>query len=76
MPAAHPEQEEYIVVLQRLALSTCLLTLLSLLSACVVTTRDRYHEGYREGYYDRDHHRWYHNHAWADCEEHDRHCHE
>jgi hypothetical protein len=28
----------------------------------------------REGYYDRDHHRWYHEHAWHDCEEHDVHC--
>jgi hypothetical protein len=28
----------------------------------------------REGYYDRDHHRWYHEHSWRDCEERDEHC--
>lgn len=30
----------------------------------------------REGYYDRDHHRWWHEHAWRDCAERDEHCHE
>jgi len=30
----------------------------------------------REGYYDHAHHRWYHEHAWRECEEHDLHCHE
>ncbi|MGA3156428.1 MAG: hypothetical protein ABSE43_02535 [Steroidobacteraceae bacterium] len=29
-----------------------------------------------EGYYDRDHHRWWHEHQWRDCAEHDEHCHE
>jgi hypothetical protein len=28
----------------------------------------------REGYWDHEHHRWYHNHAWVACEEHDAHC--
>jgi hypothetical protein len=28
----------------------------------------------REGYWDRDHHRWYHEHAWHDCVENDEHC--
>lgn len=28
----------------------------------------------REGFYDRDHHRWYHEHQWRDCGEHDEHC--
>jgi hypothetical protein len=29
----------------------------------------------REGYYDRDHHRWYHEHEWRECREHDEeHC--
>lgn len=37
-------------------------------SGCVVATP-------REGYYDRDHHRWYHEHAWHDCVERDEHCH-
>jgi hypothetical protein len=27
-----------------------------------------------EGFYDRDHHRWFHEHAWRDCGEHDEHC--
>jgi len=35
-------------------------------SGCVVEPR--------EGFYDRDHHRWYHEHAWHDCMEHDEHC--
>ena len=29
----------------------------------------------REGYYDRDHHRWYHEHTWRECGEHEEHCH-
>jgi hypothetical protein len=41
-----------------------------LMSACVIAPRD----GYREGYYDRDHHRYYHEHEWRDCGEHDDHC--
>ncbi len=28
----------------------------------------------REGHYDREHHRWYHEHGWRDCGEHDDHC--
>ena len=28
----------------------------------------------REGFYDRDHHRWYHEHAWVDCGHEDEHC--
>lgn len=27
-----------------------------------------------EGYWDRDHHRWYHEHAWVTCGDHDEHC--
>jgi hypothetical protein len=29
----------------------------------------------REGYYDHEHHRWYHEHSWVACEERDIHCH-
>jgi hypothetical protein len=29
----------------------------------------------REGYYDREHHRWYHEHAWVVCDDRDTHCH-
>jgi hypothetical protein len=31
----------------------------------------------REGFYDRDHHRWYHEHAWRECgdrDHRDEHC--
>jgi hypothetical protein len=35
-------------------------------SACVVAPR--------EGYYDHDQHRYYHEHAWHDCGDHDDHC--
>jgi hypothetical protein len=27
-----------------------------------------------EGYYDRDNHRWYHEHAWVACNGGDEHC--
>jgi hypothetical protein len=43
-----------------------LLGLTLLTSGCVVEPR--------EGFYDRDHHRWYHEHAWRDCGERDEHC--
>jgi hypothetical protein len=45
-----------------------LLGLLSLVSGCVVAVP-------REGYYDHEHNRWYHEHAWQACGEHDEHCH-
>ena len=38
------------------------------LNGCVVEPR--------EGYYDRDHHRYYHEHHWRDCGERDPYCHE
>ena len=37
-----------------------------LASGCVVEPR--------EGYYDREHHRWYHEHVWRDCVDRDAHC--
>ncbi len=46
-----------------------LLGLMMLASACVVAPG-----GYHEGYYDRDHHRYYHENAWHDCVDHDEHC--
>jgi hypothetical protein len=49
-----------------------MLGLIALSSACVVAgPRD----GYREGYYDHDHHRYYHENTWHDCGERDEHCH-
>ena len=35
-------------------------------TACVVEPR--------ESYYDHDHHRYYHEHAWHECGDHDDHC--
>ena len=35
-------------------------------SGCIVETR--------EGYYDRAHHRYWHDRAWHECVEHDEHC--
>jgi hypothetical protein len=28
----------------------------------------------REGYWDREHHRWWHEHTWHECDEHEPHC--
>jgi hypothetical protein len=42
----------------------------SMLSGCVVETPG----GYRDGYYDRDHHRYWHEHRWHECHERDEHC--
>jgi hypothetical protein len=47
-----------------------LVSLLALASGCVVAPR----EGYHEGYWDHEHNRWYHEHGWVDCGEHDVHC--
>jgi hypothetical protein len=44
-----------------------LLGVMLLAPGCVVEPRD--------GYYDRDHHRWYHDHAWHGCVDNDIHCH-
>lgn len=62
-----------------------LLGMTALASGCVVAEHGdgyrehgdgyREHEGYREGYYDRDHHRYYHDHGWRECGERDEHCH-
>jgi len=44
-----------------------LLALMAFMSACVIAPR--------EGYYDRDHHRYYHQNAWHGCGQNDQHCH-
>jgi hypothetical protein len=49
-----------------LAKGSFLLGLIVFASACVVTPH--------EGYYDSDHHRYYHEHEWHDCGEHDHNC--
>ncbi len=43
-----------------------LLGLMLVVSGCVVEPR--------EGFYDRDHHRWYHEHGWHECGDRDEHC--
>jgi hypothetical protein len=52
---------------KRIATSTFLLGLIGLVVGCMV--------GPREGYYDGDHHRYYHQNGWHDCAERDEHCH-
>ncbi len=51
-----------------IAKSSFILSLIAMASACVVETP-------RDGYWDRDNHRWYHDHAWHECVENDVHCH-
>jgi hypothetical protein len=52
---------------KRIAQATLLLLgVVFLAPGCVVEPR--------EGYYDRDHHRWYHEHGWHDCGDRDEHC--
>lgn len=52
-----------------IARASCLLSLISFMAGCVIAPA-----GPHEGYYDRDHHRYYHDHGWHDCHEHDSYC--
>jgi hypothetical protein len=55
-------------IINRSAKGGFLLGLIGLVLGCVVAPS--------EGYYDHDHHRYYHEHAWHECGEHDDHyCH-
>jgi hypothetical protein len=54
------------IAVTRIVMGTFVLGLL-LSSGCVVAEP-------HEGYYDHDHHRWYHEHTWHPCGEHDEHC--
>jgi hypothetical protein len=56
--------------MHRIAATSLLLGLMALMTACVIAPGD----GRREGYYDREHNRWYHENSWHACEEHDEHC--
>ncbi|MBS0578252.1 MAG: hypothetical protein JSR36_03210 [Proteobacteria bacterium] len=38
------------------------------------TASGSYAEGYKEGYYDREHNRYWHEHAWVVCVDDDPHC--
>jgi hypothetical protein len=64
------------VKLLRLTVGGLVIGSLTLMSACVVHTTDRagYNQGYKEGYYDREHHRYWHERGWRECGEHDEHC--
>jgi hypothetical protein len=53
--------------MRRVATTSVVLGLIAFLSACVVA-------GPREGYYDRDHHRYWHENGWHDCAEHGEFC--
>jgi hypothetical protein len=64
--------------MRRIAQFSFLLGLLSLTSACLVA-EPRDHPGYaaaepREGYWDREHGRYYHEHGWHECSENDHYC--
>ena len=53
-----------------------LVGLVALSSGCVIHERsgEAREEGYREGYYDREHSRYYHEHSWHECRENDPYC--
>jgi hypothetical protein len=50
-------------VIQYIARGSCLISLAVLLAGCVLAPR--------EGYYDRHHHRYYHDHSWHQCRDRD-----
>ena len=54
-------------ITRTLTMGGMLLTLAAALSGCLIEPRD----GYREGYYDHEHHRYWHEHSWHECREHD-----
>ena len=55
-------------ILKSIALTAwALLGLMLFAQGCVIAEP-------REGYWDRDHHRWYHEHAWVACGPEDMHC--
>lgn len=56
---------------KRVVIGSFLLGLAVLSAGCVVATP---RDGYREGYYDRDQHRYYHEHVWVACGDRDDHC--
>lgn len=53
--------------MKRITTISVLVALIAVMSACVI--------GPREGYYDRDHSRYYHQNAWHNCGQNDQHCH-
>jgi hypothetical protein len=53
-------------IVKKLTLGGMLLAFATAFSGCMVETR--------EGYYDHDHHRYWHEHAWHECAERDPYC--
>ena len=54
-----------------IARGSVLISLISVLAGCIIAPD----HGPREGYYDRPHHRYYHDHGWHDCHDRDDYCH-
>jgi hypothetical protein len=54
---------------QSLVQGAILLGLIAMSSACVVAG-----PGYHEGYYDHEHHRYWHENGWHECGDRDEHC--
>ena len=52
--------------LKRVVIGSIFLGLAALSAGCVVAPA--------EGYYDRDHHRYWHEHVWVTCRDGDVHC--
>jgi hypothetical protein len=52
---------------QRVVKASFLMGLVALATGCIVAEP-------REGYYEREHHRYYREHAWHECHEHDEYC--
>lgn len=61
------ERETYMQTIKHIALSALILATLAATTGCVVAEP-------REGYWDRDHHRYYHEHVWRDCGERGEYC--
>ena len=57
-----------------IARGSCLLSLIAVLAGCIVAPGPGPRYGYREGYYDRPHHRYWHDHHWHECHERDEYC--
>jgi hypothetical protein len=52
---------------QNIVKGSVLMGLFALASGCIVAEP-------RDGYYERDHHRYYREHSWHECHEHDQYC--
>ena len=57
-------------IIKSIARGSCLISVIVLLAGCVIVPRG----GYHEGYYDRPHHRYWHDERWHDCDEDDHYC--